>query len=1684
MPLETNLNVPPYFDDFDEKKNYYKVLFQPGVSVQVRELNQLQSLFQKQIERFGDNIFKSGTIVSGCNFSFHNDYRYVKLLDNDIFGVPIVPSVYVGKFVKNDISKLVGFITNSVDGFESTAPDLKTIYLTYINSGSDGSFKQFQPNDTLTIFDSNNSIFSVEIADGGINFANNDIVTFTPQISLRMSSGSNFAIGDYLQNEYGANVEIVAVDTTSITNELLITYKPRTSDLTSSIVNYDNWTFDINQSVKDNSNNKIGVVSTIYGKFGEGRVITDGLGIIKDVLITNGGDGYEYVPHASVISKNNTTGVDAAELTAKNFITRVQIDSAVSSVGTGYAFSVSEGVTYQKGYFLRVAPQTVIVEKYSKSPNNVVVGFYTEEQIIDYNEDNSLFDNVNNENKNAPGANRLFLEPKLTIVPSETARANLQFFDLVEWNDGLPYKQNRITQYSRLGEEMAQRTFDESGNYVIDTFQVATISTDDPTKDSKYYTVIVDPGQAYISGYKAQTLRNYKIDVSKGLDTKIGRNYISLNYGNYIRVQEVGGIFDFANGDYVDFYDTAKKYLSNGGGTITASGTKIGNGRIRSMILENGIPGTGQCSYRLFLFDIKMNPGKNFAQIKSIFYNGTYKGIADVITSVNPSTSVNVAKLESTKNNKLIFSAGVESLKNSNNSTYIYRTIDQTTTFSNNSLGRLIKSIASQPNEYFPYTGELSSSQLKDLYVVPLANNLYQYDRLTGTVSVSTTSNVVTGSGTNFFSDFEAGDYINVEGGLANTINKIVSITNSTSMVLQSNALISNTSAYFKRVFPKNFPIPFGSRSGLTANTDSGNSQVLTLYLQHSNGASLGLEGSGTVLTAFGCNIERRNVTQDIKTALRNRFIKIRCANSAYTTQGPWCIGVPDAFRLRNVYLAQVATVNTNSKNVTDDFYIDHNQTANYLDLGWLYLIPKTKLKLTSSDYLLVEFDYFTGAGSGGYFDTVSYLNTSNSEQIALIDSLPLANLTTSAASFEVPEIYTYEGGYYDLLNNFDFRPSVANTVAPVTNNNIASAPINPSETKTFSSGDKKFPLPDTSMTTTVEQYLGRIDSVFISGDEGGRIYVLKGISDVDPRRRLQANHPKESLKLQIINVPPYPNITMNVSANISEILGSRIANEKRLNLRTKTKIIKPIYSTLDMQLSQPMVYTMEDIGQLERRIADLEYYVSLSILETSITNKTIPSSIDRTLNRFKFGFFADDFSTPNYSDLDNPQYAASIESEGDQSWGISKSPLDTDANWATSDKVNPEAQTLSPNKLIQKATNRVVPPKQLITINYHTENIDFIDYAIINQLNATQEILISNTYTNVVTLVSYTGCPLPETTSSNGVTTTTITTVYNFITYQEPINAFPGDKTYQFTVGNNVIGAKITYFGDHHILPNSVDIYQGNTLLASSNAAANLVQNWTQTDINLIKSYSPSFLNYQWDSSNTTGLAFVRSGNGFKNSGKISWDHNKNNGNQYTLVVHKESPLFKFLIQYPIATTSVTSTIAPICIYLPPGYIGRIEITNTGGRAWSCSKLFVVNGINTTFLNAKATGLKPNTPHDFYIDGIKLNGNVIQIPGGTNFPKKIERSDVKPMVTDEKGQIFFRIYFDAKRQGFKSTAKGGTKVNWLAQIYQAYMNQGSFGSSGYSIFELKDTNSSAKLNVALRKPDVTFATYNPNGNP
>ena len=79
MALTTNFNADPYYDDYNADDAYYRILFRPGFAVQAREVTQLQTILQKQVERYGSHIFQDGSIVLGCELNYDNNLKTIQL---------------------------------------------------------------------------------------------------------------------------------------------------------------------------------------------------------------------------------------------------------------------------------------------------------------------------------------------------------------------------------------------------------------------------------------------------------------------------------------------------------------------------------------------------------------------------------------------------------------------------------------------------------------------------------------------------------------------------------------------------------------------------------------------------------------------------------------------------------------------------------------------------------------------------------------------------------------------------------------------------------------------------------------------------------------------------------------------------------------------------------------------------------------------------------------------------------------------------------------------------------------------------------------------------------------------------------------------------------------------------------------------------------------------------------------------------------------------------------------------------------------------------------------------------------------------------------------------------------------------------------------------------------------------
>lgn len=1235
MTIQTDLSVSPHFDDFDPNKDFYKVLYRPGVSVQVRELNQLQSILQNQIKSFGDNVYKQGTIIDGCDLTFHSDLKHIKLKDITTDSNLVDVSSFVGYRIKNqnDLVALEASIISSDRGFEATNPDLNTVYVRYINSGfqsggpSEGIL-EFFPNDQLTVYNPNQVVERIVVPESGRSqgFSTNDRVVIVSAIEVQNTSGgldftAPFNVGDFI-TDGTANVEIIEIISDSIENSLVFRIKPTALSLSEN--DSTKWTLSAETNIQRQgvSPSSIGRIKSILGTGAAAKLKTSNLGRIESIDITNKGVGYTIAPSVSITSiSNQISNIQQVNAIAQTFLATVTVGSPETSpIGSSYAVTVGGGIVYQKGYFSRVAEQFLIVEKYSNQPTGLVVGFETQEDIINSNQDVSLLDNATGApNETAPGANRLKLTPKLVKLTKGEADQRNDFLYIAEFSDGKPFKQNRQTVFNVIGNEISRRISEESGDYVIDQFLLQTKSPASLSQEQESFSIVIDPGKAYINGFRVETESNFETLVPKGIDSvTTTQANISLNFGNFVRVSHLAGHFNFKQGATVELYAEAHTYFQTPGQGVTKINCgltqKIGNARIRSVVFDSGVPGTSSAVYRLYLFDIKMLSGSSFGAVGTVFYDGTDKGVSRVLKQGG------LATLEDTTSSNLLFYAGSPAVKQVSNVSYIYRTSSEVQLGTD---GTFTVALSSGGTESFPYTGQLSAIQERDVVITP-KETISASSNLSGTISVTSGSSTATVSGSIATTiELQAGDYIEVG---SSGIVQILEVQ-SNSVVILSQAATFTASTTYKRVFPANVAIPFEYRANRTIIVDNTRKNLTV---------SVGLLTAASKPVTVYYNVRETNATPVAKSVNRNRLVRIVTGTNPALNVGPWCLGVSDVFRLNGVYLGSGSSFSPSDvgvQDVTQFFYIDHNQNLNYTNQSYLYLKPNSALQLenTADKSLLISFDYFSIAPGVEGLKVPGGSSTYN-----INDSLPITEAPTSVNTLEIPEIFGDRGEYFDLRDQFDFRPNIQIVTSPSTVANIA--PINPVEldySAMFTSNDKKFPAPDSELSATIEYYQGRTDLIVI--DSSSEFRIIKG----NPGSRNHPKAPENALIIQSLNIPAYPSIPFILSGNTLKYADTKVANGRYSTRRLNDYRISTLLSKSDIVNFQPRRYTMKDIGTLERRLEQLEYYTSLNLVETIAQKRIIPGSDG--LNRFKFGFYVDGFEDYSFADTSNPLYSASI---------------------------------------------------------------------------------------------------------------------------------------------------------------------------------------------------------------------------------------------------------------------------------------------------------------------------------------------------------------------------------------------------------------------------------------------------------
>ena len=1728
MALQTDLNVFPYYDDYDPDKNFYRILFRPGVAVQARELNQLQNILQNQIEKFGDNIFKRGTIIEGCNIIRHPILPYVKIKDTETDGTQIAVTAFEGMSVRNS-SNVAGHIVKTVAGFESRSPDLNTLYVKYNSSGTDSNTSTFAAGETLTVFSPQYPIFKTRVNNGSSLISNTDAVIMVSALAIQNSTGgttfpgSAWVAGQTIQNGV-ANLVIIEANTTANTDALILKVRPLAADLLTA--NTTKWRFGAGETIRNATTANVANVVAVVGTGAAGSLVTDAFGKITSISVVGQGSGYYVEPHVTVM-KQTTSSLSATEIadldvTAQNFMAAITVaNSAVSPVGTGYGVTVDEGTIYQKGFFSRVSPQLVVVNKYSNTEFSKSVGFYTAEDIIDSNEDPTLLDNATGTfNYAAPGADRLKLTPELQVLDKEVADANTDFLPIIEFADGRPYKQNQSTVYNVIGNEIAKRTYEESGNYVLDQFIVGTRDSSTFSETQSIFKMNVDPGKAYINGFRVET-DQYRANVAKGIATAINpAAKIRLGYGNYVRVKELGGNFAFNIGAQVDLQDAAATYVTtNAGNPISVSGNKIGEARIRSITLETGEPGTPNAVYRLYLFDIVMSGGKNFGNIRSVYYGGTNKGIADVILGAS-----GAAILEDAAGTSLLYSS-VPAMKSVSNVSYTYRTVNESETA--NTTGYIELNLGG--SESFPYSGALSDSAKKELLVIPKAN--YQaLAAATGTISIGAGStanvNVAGAGGMNFLNVFSAGDFVKFANSTGGTtvVSQVAQVTGASSMILTSGPGQTYSGGTATLYFPANVPISLTTKAARYANVSVSNSQVMTIFLANTIANTTGSSTSANVMVVY--NATRSNVSSAVKTSTRGVHTRIVASNNAGGVAGPWALGLSDAYRLRKVFQANGASraqafnantgmVNSGTANafiliadnkfangdsvvysntgmttgvtgltnattyfavfanstgmalastrgganltltasatsenhtltgqpifftgntagvldVTNDFYVDTNQREDYLDTSYLFRKPRVT-SLTPNDVLLVQYDVLTG-GDASVKTISSY---------PIDDSLGFDALIASANvhTMEVPEILGTSGTYYDLRDQYDFRPRSANTINLITDVSSVAAganaasiinPTEPSSSARFTASEKFFPAPDSDLTANIEYYLGRSDRVVV--DSNGEFVVRAGKNGFIGEIPVE---PQNSITLQILNIPAYPSLPQSLSSDMAKIIDTKVANES-YGRRVKNYTVTSLIGSTDRSRIQVKGYKMSDIASLEKRIKDLEYYVSFTLAEALAKARFIPSSLDSLNDRFRFGFFVDPFTDYNYADIGNPEFYATIKE----------------------DQLGPQLTELNLEFKPEDNSTGIV-------------TLPFNEFTIVAQNDATDGAVEGPIEVTVVTQTTSIALQSQRSTSASNNGSVFEEFFYTFSTLAGPVEFYINGRDNNMALE---VFQSLTAGGEY------VSTYTSAAALPLTNADI------AAKGLNVLndgrKIEHPGSLERK-----SNGPV----GGWIEDHFKLLWTHNPNDGIYYKIRIYKgkksggflqssKSGTFGYKLYYPSDVVTRQTRIVPNPANFE--YSGVVHSVSPSEFMITLSTDYYRGGIEIGQFISDAqrftiavTGLKPNTYHKFVFDGEDQTAKCAQ--------SRTSTTNTSGLLSDASGTLNFEFYYDAgideatsdlEQQNKLAAAKAGIKV-FTIQSYDG--NSKTTGSIGLKYYTSLPYDYAAPVGLNTSQTGTMFA--------
>jgi len=1213
-PGGINLNISPYFDDYDEDKKFARVLYRPGRAVQARELTQGQSLQQKQIERFANFFFKQGSIVQGCEQSVDLNLDYVKLQDN-FNASAVVVSTFAEQEVFGEttgIKAYVGLVTD-LDG-----NDPKTLYINYLTAGA----------------------VSIAITDTLITGS----VVIGGQVDFYDVSAGTLAVSGTL----------VDFDIDPVSGNQYIWVNDLTGDF--SLIPTAGTPVIVHNSLENDYTTPID--NREFSKFQDGEQLFAGV--------------YTSRTYATAETTNATQYIVNAGLATEVTYTK------------GSKATIGDGIMYLADHFVKNTSQTLILDKYSNVPS-YKVGLVPTKTFIDSAADSTLLDNAQGTpNFQAPGSDRLKIDTLLTKVAYNEVSEETEFVSMIEVENGIIKKRREIEIEGKIEDAIAKRTFDESGDYTLSDPKInvrehLNTGTNNGRYaigqggDSDLLLLEIDPFTAYVGGYRNEIISKANVSVSKGLDSQeVEQVNTQINLGSFIPTNEFLGFWNFEDSVEIDLYDTSQtattlktfigtsaadivsgstytilnvgatdfvadfgasdsvigtSFTANANGVaqdgLVLKGTKIGTARIKSTEYVSGNPGDAAAVYNMYIYAVNMNVGKTFQEVRSLHQNNV--SIADCVADV-VLDSFGDAHIEEQAYDRLVFPLPYGSIKTLRD---INGQLENGFRFRREfavSLSSGTGTVSSESsNETFVGTGVLSSLQKKNNYtIVP------QSTTLTTAIGNVVTDGTTTITGTTFDTDFVAGDYVAIDSTAVITagIYKIATVVSATEITLDTSYTGADNTYSIYKVFPAGLPIR------MDGNGTGGTSRSLTVSTP--SAISIDMKESISVSVNFIATMDRANAREIKKNIVRDRQVVIDTSHPNGTI-GPYSLGHSDIFKVKNIWSSATGIVNVtvaahqyiivstgdtdftlvgavdsnpgttftssggstgtgtafridDATDVVSNYALDNGQRDNSYENA--KLVPNVGTSTTT--HLLAVFDLFEHDTTQG----IGYLS---------IDSYPVDDAAgNTGTTISTTDIQTFvspkNAASYNLRNNLDFRPIKSNS---------ANNTINPTESTTFvvpsSGGGLHFPVPNSDFQADLQYYKGRKAKLYMNYK--GELGVVDG-SPGYPNPTTPPSIP-DTIDLAELNIPAYPSLPKNVS-------------------------ITPVKNRR---------FTMKDIGKLQERINNLEYYTALNLLEKESRDKVIVDSDG--IDRFKNGILADAFTGHSVADVSLPEYKSAIDRSG-----------------------------------------------------------------------------------------------------------------------------------------------------------------------------------------------------------------------------------------------------------------------------------------------------------------------------------------------------------------------------------------------------------------------------------------------------